>query len=114
AELLSSSPMSVSLMFGSFGDIATLVQFVASVARTLSQSRGCSHQYQALITELDELKTTLKVAGDTVTPLVGNTACATAIATVRSEITKCAALVKQIAQNIAGYQKSLSAGGSGS
>lgn len=46
------SPMSASFSFGSFGDIITTAQLVWRLARALSDSRGSAPEFRELVTEL--------------------------------------------------------------
>ncbi len=46
--------MSAAFTFGSFGDIITLYQIAAELARALSSPRGSATKYRELIKELED------------------------------------------------------------
>ena len=85
--------MSLSCTFGSFGDIATLVQFAAALAQTLSESRGASAEYQDLIAELDALEGILRT-------VQGPTPRSPDADHLQREVARCAAFLGQVRRRV--------------
>jgi hypothetical protein len=102
---------SVTLAFGSFGDIATLVKIIVDLVKAL-RDRKASTEYQELIMELEALQAILGdiedafVAADQGTTTIPRSS----LNAIELAVKKCHSLIKDFADRTQGYERSLLAG----
>lgn len=105
----------MSFSFGSFGDILGIAQLAFILAKTLSDTRGSSAEYQELVTELHSLSSTLEILNRVLSVRAPSRPLQISVEIeMKTALKKCQILLSDFGKRIEGYEHCLKKGGSGS
>lgn len=105
----------VAFTFGSFGDVLSLINLTVKIQKALSDSRGSSEDYQALLAELDSFSEFLNTVRDALQVRDGPKKLPDSVRNaIRSVLQSSTSLLQRFYTDIERYRRNLRKGGSGS